>query len=55
MIRQPDFVTEQYAKETIEKTKKKKPHRLLEEVKFERIPEGKCIQMLHVGSIRRYT
>jgi hypothetical protein len=50
MIRQPDFVTEDYARETIERTKKKKTNRLLEEVRFERILEGKCIQMLHVGS-----
>jgi hypothetical protein len=50
MIRQPDFVTENYARETIERTKKKKPNRLLEEVRFERILEGRCIQMLHAGS-----
>jgi len=50
MIRQPEFVTEEYAKETIERAKKKKPNKLLEQVAFETIEEGKCIQMLHIGS-----
>lgn len=50
MIRQPEFVTEKYAKETIERTKKKKPNKLLDRVEFEIIEEGKCIQMLHIGS-----
>jgi hypothetical protein len=50
MIRQPEFVTEKYALETIERTKLKKPHQLIDKVKFEEIEEGKCIQMLHIGS-----
>ena len=50
MIRQPSFVSEEYAKEIIEYTKKKKPHGLLEKAIFETISEGKCIQMLHLGS-----
>jgi hypothetical protein len=50
MIRQPDFVTPQFALEIIEKTKKKKPHKLLYEVCFETINEGKCVQMMHLGS-----
>jgi hypothetical protein len=50
MIRQPDFVTEDFAKEIIERTKFKKPHALLDSVTFERIEEGKCVQMLHRGS-----
>jgi hypothetical protein len=50
MIRQPEFVTEKYALETIERTKLKKPHQLLDKVKFEELEEGKCIQMLHIGS-----
>jgi hypothetical protein len=49
MIRQPEFVTEEYAKKTLEEVKKSKPHKLLDEVKFESIAEGKCVQMLHVG------
>lgn len=50
MIRQPDFVTKDYAIETIKKIKKKKPHQLLDKVKFETFEEGNCIQMMHVGS-----
>jgi hypothetical protein len=50
MIRQPGFVTADYAKEAIERTKKKKPHDLLTNVKFESIEEGPCVQMLHTGS-----
>jgi len=34
MIRQPDFLANDFASEIIEKTKKKKPHKLLDKVKF---------------------
>ena len=50
MMRQPDFVSDEFAKQIIEYTKKKKPHNLLNEVVFETFKEGKCVQMLHVGS-----
>ncbi|HLO59555.1 MAG TPA: GyrI-like domain-containing protein [Bacteroidales bacterium] len=50
MIRQPDFVDDTYAALTLERTKKTKPHKLLDAVKFEIITEGPCIQMLHLGS-----
>lgn len=50
MIRQPDFVTEALAQDVIENTKKKKPHGLLDKVKFGSITEGMCAQMLHLGS-----
>lgn len=50
MIRQPDFVESNFAMQILEMTKKKKPHDLLEHVKFEEIIEGDCIQMLHLGS-----
>ena len=50
MMRQPDFVTPEFAQEAIARTKKKKPHSLLEKVKFETIEEGLCVQMLHEGS-----
>lgn len=50
MIRQPDFVDDNFAMEIIEQTKKNKPHKLLDKIRFEEIMEGDCIQMLHVGS-----
>lgn len=50
MMRQPGFVTPDYAFEIIERTKKKKPHDLLASVEFSTIDEGLCIQMMHVGS-----
>jgi hypothetical protein len=49
MIRQPDFVTKELAQEVIENTKQKKPHPLLDKVRFATLEEGKCVQMLHVG------
>lgn len=50
MIRQPNFVDVDFAMQILEQTKKKKPHSLLNQVKFEEITEGNCIQMLHLGS-----
>jgi len=50
MIRQPDFVTLEFVREIIERTIKKKPHELLEKVRFDVIEEGECIQMMHLGS-----
>jgi hypothetical protein len=50
MIRQPDFVTPDFAQEAIERTKKKKYHPLLERVRFEIIEDGDSIQMMHIGS-----
>ncbi|MDC7228247.1 MAG: GyrI-like domain-containing protein [Spirochaetales bacterium] len=49
MIRQPDFVTADYALDVIARTKKKKPHKLLDEVQFKTECEGKCVQMMHIG------
>ena len=50
MIRQPDFVTNDFANSTLERISRKKPHDLLTNVKFEIIEEGLCVQMLHNGS-----
>lgn len=50
MIRQPDFVTDAFYKEMLALTHQKKPHALLDKVKFETINEGLCVQMLHIGS-----
>lgn len=49
MIRQPQFVTEEVFELAREKAKKKKDNPLFEEVKFEVIHDGLCVQMLHVG------
>jgi hypothetical protein len=49
MIRQPGFVTADYASMVIEQTKKKKPLPLLDKVKFETIEEGLCLQIMHTG------
>jgi len=49
MIRQPDFVDKDFAEEIIERTKKKKPHKLLNDVRFVSINEGHCVQMMHLG------
>ncbi|MBK7093992.1 MAG: GyrI-like domain-containing protein [Saprospiraceae bacterium] len=49
MIRQPDFVSIEFAAEIIEHTKYKKKLPLLEKVKFESIEEGMCVQMMHIG------
>lgn len=50
MIRQPDFINEDFFNEILNITMKKKPHNLLERVAYERITDGRCIQMLHIGS-----
>lgn len=50
MIRQPDFLTDELAKEVVEWTAKKKPHKLLKDVRFVHMADGLCLQMLHNGS-----
>lgn len=50
MIRQPDFVDHKIFKKMLEVAMKKKPNIFLEKVKFEKIKDGKCIQMMHLGS-----
>lgn len=50
MIRQPDFINNAFFLEMLEFTKKKKPHKLLDKVTFEKITDKKCIQMMHIGS-----
>ncbi|MGL5755759.1 MAG: GyrI-like domain-containing protein [Paraclostridium sp.] len=49
MIRQPEFVNEEVYKMAMEIVKKKKPHPLLEKVKFQVIEDGLSVQMLHIG------
>ncbi|NMM47609.1 GyrI-like domain-containing protein [Marinigracilibium pacificum] len=50
MIRQPDFISEAFFLEMVELSKKKNPSELYDKVKFESITDGKCVQMLHIGS-----
>lgn len=50
MIRQPDFVNAEYAQKLINWLKEEKPSPLLDQVNFEKIKEGPCVQMLHTGS-----
>ena len=50
MMRQPDFVTDALASQVIEYVAVKKPHALLGDVRFARIADGLCLQMLHLGS-----
>lgn len=49
MIRQPDFVTEDVAKEALELVKKKKPSDVLNLAIFKTLEEGLCVQMMHIG------
>lgn len=50
MIRQPDFLTEQGFERFLEQTKRKKKNPLLDKVRFERVEDGLCCQMMHIGS-----
>ena len=50
MIRQPGFVTDSLFRKALEHTKRKKPHELLDQVRFEKLKEGRCVQMMHHGS-----
>ena len=50
MIRQPDFVTAEFAKHILNITKQKKPNPLLDFIDFKSVEDGLCIQMLHLGS-----
>jgi hypothetical protein len=50
MIRQPDFVTNEFAETAKEWAFKKKGNPLIEKLSFDEITDGKCIQMMHLGS-----
>jgi hypothetical protein len=50
MIRQPDFVSQEFFEQMLDLTRKKKPNELLDKIKLRKITDGKCVQMLHVGS-----
>ncbi|HNW46002.1 MAG TPA: GyrI-like domain-containing protein [Thermotogota bacterium] len=50
MIRQPDFLTSDLAQDILERTKKKKPKLPIENAEFEIYEEGRCVQMMHIGT-----
>lgn len=49
LIRMPDFVTSKIVEDAKEEVFKKKGLQLIKETKFEKINEGKCIQIMHIG------
>jgi hypothetical protein len=50
MIRQPEFVTEELYLTAKSLVTKKVPEKMLNEVQFEEIEEGLCVQCMHIGS-----
>ena len=50
MIRQPDFITMEMVRAALERVKVKKPNPLYEEIFFDMIHDGKCVEILHIGS-----
>jgi hypothetical protein len=50
MIRQPDFVTREYAAKAKGWAEKKKSNHLIEKLNFNELSDGKCAQMMHLGS-----
>ena len=50
MIRQPAFVTEELFQYAVNTVRQKNPSANLEQVKFESITEGLCVQAMHIGS-----
>ena len=49
LIRLPDFATSEMLIDAKEEVFKKKGLLLIKETKFEKIDEGKCIQIMHIG------
>lgn len=50
MIRQPDFITAEMVHAALERVMVKKPDLLYEEIVFDTVCDGKCIEILHTGS-----
>ena len=50
MIRQPDFVSHEFAARAKKWAQEKKDNALIDNLTFEEISEGKCVQMMHFGS-----
>lgn len=49
LIRQPEFVASEIVERAKKEVVKKKRIELVNEVKFEKMKEGKCVQILHIG------
>lgn len=49
-IRQPEFVTKEVYDWALEQLKKKKPELDYTKVRYEVLEEGKCVQIMHIGS-----
>jgi len=49
LIRMPEFVTSDIVEKVKAEVIRKKGIELVKEIKFEKITEGKCVQILHVG------
>jgi hypothetical protein len=49
MIRQPDFITDNHIQWAIDKAKKKDPNLPWDQVRFEPVEEGLCVQIMHIG------
>jgi hypothetical protein len=50
MIRQPDFVTQEYATKAKEWAENKKSNPFIKKLKFDELSDGKCVQIMHLGS-----
>ena len=50
MIRQPDFISEEMVNEALGMVRIKKSNPLLEEIHFETMQNGLCVEVLHVGA-----
>ena len=49
LIRMPGFVTEEMMASVQPEVAKKKKNDLIQEISFEKIMEGKCVQIMHIG------
>lgn len=49
MIRQPDFLTKELFEQFLEVAEKKKKNLKLQEVMLDKLEEGLCVQIMHIG------
>jgi hypothetical protein len=49
IMMQPEFITKAMYTEAIKKVKLKKHNALLDNIRFKKFHEGKCVQMMHIG------